>query len=103
MNISHSLSNNFKYIDLEKPYYLTYHIDSLKSILKFNNKNLSKVYKMRGKTVFLLFLKFLCNYWFKQHHLETRHAHRNVAKSQMSEVVGRVPKNYNSYPDAIFK
>ena len=38
-----------------------------------------------------------------QHHLETRPAHRNVATSQTSEVVGRAPKNCNSYLDAIFK
>ena len=38
-----------------------------------------------------------------QHHLKTRPAHRNVAPSQTSEVVGRVTKNCNSYPDAIFK
>ena len=38
-----------------------------------------------------------------QHQLETRPAHRNVATSQTSEVVGRAPKNCNSYLDAIFK
>ena len=38
-----------------------------------------------------------------QHHLERRSVHRNVATWQTSEVVGRAPKNCNSYPDAIFK
>ena len=38
-----------------------------------------------------------------QHHLKTRPAHRNMATSQTSEVVGMAQKNCNSYPDVIFK
>ena len=48
-------------------------------------------------------LKACPQFDFKQHHLKTKPAHRNVATSQTSEVVGRAPKNCNSYPDAIFK
>ena len=42
-------------------------------------------------------------YGFNQHHLERRPVHKNVETWQTSEVVGKAPKNCNSYPDAIFK
>ena len=38
-----------------------------------------------------------------QHHLKRMPAHRKVATSQTSELVGKAPKTCNSYPDAIFK
>ena len=38
-----------------------------------------------------------------QHYLKRRPDHRKVATSQTSELVGKAPKNCNSYPDAIFK
>ena len=44
-----------------------------------------------------------CQNMFNQHHLERRPVRRNVTTWQTSEVVGRAPKNCNSYPDAIFK
>ena len=37
-----------------------------------------------------------------QHHLDRRPVHRNVGTWLTSEVVDRVPKNCNSYQDAIF-
>ena len=40
---------------------------------------------------------------FNQHHLKRMPAHRKVATSQTSELVGKAPKTYNSYPDTIFK
>ena len=36
-------------------------------------------------------------------HLKRMPAHRKVATSQTSELVGKAPKTCNSYPDAIFK
>ena len=40
---------------------------------------------------------------YNQHHLKRIPAHRKVATSQTSELVGKAPKTCNSYPDAIFK
>ena len=38
---------------------------------------------------------------FNQHNLERMPVHINMATWQTSEVVGRAPKNFNSYLDAI--
>ena len=40
---------------------------------------------------------------FKPTPPKRRPDHRKVATSQTSELVGKAPKNCNSYPDAIFK
>ena len=50
-------------------------------------------------------ISFLCliETGLYQHHLKRMPAHRKVATSQTSELVGKAPKICNSYPVAIFK
>ena len=53
------------------------------------------------RTVYIRYLNIMND--MHQHYLKIIPAQRKVATSQTSELVGKVPKICNSYPDAIFK
>ena len=81
---------------------MTYHRHGLSNESLFIIKKQLDAFVIKKKSIKYIFWQ-LKKCYKNQHHLQRMPAHRKVATSQTSELVGKAPKTCNSYPDEIFK